>query len=634
MLKPAAMKWKPLATRQWRMLLAMALLGSTIQAAEYRVLEPEKSKFLHESAHFVARWDDANAVKLDPSVLIHGLETLERIRTFYLDKVGFPPPYSGQADKYKININLSDQGWASGSGTGKNDPAMWLHYRAFQDAETLAHEFAHCMQFSAMGMRDSPFVGWSWESHAEWMTHQMYPHQVGCSHQLVDAPHVYYGSTRNRYGNWQFWEFIKDRYGYKAINDIWTKSRKPGEDGQDKEDPIAVLARNQGWDTATLGDHFGKWAMHNVTWDYKNGAVLRAAYGSYDDRSGSKRHRVTRLNPIDATKGRYQVPAYWAPQRYGYNLVRINPDISPDTGNASLSIRFHGHVQNAPAITKHSGAFENEPSSIDQPASDWRWGLVAVTASGTPRYSRLQRGASASLTFALEKNEVAVWLVVLAAPSTHHSIFWDQMYYTLYRYPWSVEIRGGKPEGSGPAAPQTGRVGKLHANGGGWVDDSARVDPSVYVAPGAMVLERAVVSGQARIEDFALVTADARVSDKAVVRGRAMVAGQAVVADSAVVADDATIYNGNIRGHAKVEAMTIVDGTNTKIRDHVRIAAVMNTVQNCDLHGTVQLLGDLELTEAPSQGVFYGIVEKHMLKDPRWGADRSAPEPEVTAAIP
>jgi hypothetical protein len=172
--------------------------AATAADAEYKVLKPEDSSHRVESAHFVARWNAGDKVDLGEAELRAGLEALERIRAFYLEKVGFPAPYSGQPDKYKINVNLSNKGWASGSGTGKIDPAMWLHFNAFKDAETLAHEFAHCLQFSASGMRDSPHVGWFWESHAEWMTHQMFPRQAGCSHQLVDAPHLYYGSTRLR----------------------------------------------------------------------------------------------------------------------------------------------------------------------------------------------------------------------------------------------------------------------------------------------------------------------------------------------------------------------------------------------------------------------------------------------------
>ena len=39
-------------------------------------------------------------------------------------------------------------------------------------------------------------------------------------------PHLYYGSTRDRYCNWQFFEFLKDKHCYKAVNDMWASSRR------------------------------------------------------------------------------------------------------------------------------------------------------------------------------------------------------------------------------------------------------------------------------------------------------------------------------------------------------------------------------------------------------------------------
>ncbi len=288
-----------------RALRLVALYSVLLSAAQhtataeehYQVLDPRSSRHLVESAHFVARWNDGDNVKLSGSDLQAGLQTLEAIRDFYLGTVGFPAPYAGRAPKYKINVNLSDQGWATGSGTGEDDPAMWLHYDAFKDNRTLAHEFAHCLQFATMGLRYSPYVGWFWECHAEWMTHQMYPEDVGCSEQLLNASHICYGSARDRYGNWLFWEYIKDKYGYGAVNDIWTRARKPGVAGCSSEDPLLVLQRTRGWSVAELGDRFGEFAMRNATFDYKDGAVFRERYGSYDNRDGIRRNRVAILEP-------------------------------------------------------------------------------------------------------------------------------------------------------------------------------------------------------------------------------------------------------------------------------------------------------------------------------------------------
>ncbi len=613
---------------------ALVLAGHpSLGAAEepYKVLEPEKSQHLTESAHFVARWNDNDGVTLGDADLQKGLATLEGIRDFYLGTVGFAKPYENQPLKYKVSVNLSNKGWASGSGTGKWDPAMWLHFNAFKDNHALAHEFAHSLQFSTMGLRDSPHVGWSWESHAEWMTHQMYLDQVGCSDQLVSAPHLYYGSTRDRYGNWQFWEYIKDTFGYAAINDIWSKATKPGLPATALEDPLLVLARNQGWKTTGLNDQFGLWAMHNVTWDYKNGDVLRKSYGSYDDVTGIRRNRVSILAPVDGKMGRYAIPDYRAPQRFGYNLVRIDPD---ESGNVrSVAVQFRGIVQNAPNVPTFDQKFENEPKSVPAPNSDWRWGLVAVDDQGKPRYSALQRGATSQVVFPLRANEKQVWLVVAATPSEYQRIFWDQMYYTIYRYPWMVEIRGGHPRGSDPAplAKTTGRKGKAHSNGGGWVDATAHADASAFVGPAAMVLDRAQVLGKAKINDQAVVSGNAKVGDNAVVRGHALVTGNGIIGGNACIEDEASVYGGTVNEEARLSALTLIEEDHSRIHGKAEIAAVMNSIRGADLSGTVRLIGDIELNaRSISKGVFYGMVNPEMTTNPRWGADRSAPAPEVT----
>lgn len=608
------------------LLLPAVLLGAQPNE-DYQVLEPGKSRHLHESAHFVARWNDADGVKLSNADLEKGLQTLESIWDFYTTRVGFPKPYTGEPVKYKVSVNLSNKGWATGSGTGKNHPAMWLHYNAFKDSHALAHEFAHCMQFSSMGLRDSAYVGWSWESHAEWMTHQMHPDQAGCSDQLVNAPHLYYGSTRNRYGNWQFWEYIKDTLGYGAVNDIWTKAAKPGSPEQRMEDPLLVLARNRGWKANELNDQFGIWAMHNVTWDYKNGAVYRKRYGSYDDRSGAKRNRVSLLQCIDTKNALYAIPDYRAPQRFGYNLVRITPD--KDAAQRVVTVAFRGLAQKEPGVTRFDRKFEKEPRQVPNPNSDWRWGMVAVDEMGKPRYSELQRGATARLVFSMRPNEKELWLVVVATPSEYQRIEWDQMYYTIYRYPWTAEIRGGSPGGCEPVG-HSKRPGAPHPNGGGWVDATARVEADAFVGKDAMVLEQAQVTGKARIEGRAVVSGKAQVRDAAVVRDHALATGSAIIAGNARIENEATVRGGTADDDARVGALTIVEGNRTRIHGKADIAAVMNTIHDRDLGGSVRLIGDIELHTPLSKGVFYGMITPEMARDTRWGAERTEPVLEVT----
>ncbi len=67
-------------------------------------------------------------------------------------------------------------------------------------------------------------------------------------------------------------------------------------------------------------------------------------------------------------------------------------------------------------------------------------GLVATDAAiTTPRYSALQKGADGELEFCVNSGE-SLFLVVVGTPSVQKQIVWDQMYNTIHRYPWMVEL--------------------------------------------------------------------------------------------------------------------------------------------------------------------------------------------------
>ncbi len=602
---------------------SLLLLAAARAETQHLVLAPESSDHIVESAHFVARWNDGDEVPLEQSAIAAGLAELERIRAYFCGTLGFPAPYAGAPEAFKTDVFLSNQGWAAGAGTGERHPAMWLHHAAFGDPSTLAHEYVHCLQFASLGLRDSPYVGWFWESHAEWMTFQLFPDGAGCSAAYVESPHLYYGSTRTRYCNWQFFEYIKDRCGYQAIHDIWLQARQPGEEGQNVEDPLLVLRRSRGWDQATLGDHFGAFAAANVTWDYERGAVLRAAYGNFDP---DVSRRVTQLDEDSARPGWFHVPDYWAPQRYGYNHVRL----APGRNVRRIELKFDGHVQEAPAREAFAGQFENEPASLSAPASDWRVQLVAVDSSGQRRSSAALRGSSGELTLDVRPDDREHWLVVAATPLQHHSIAWDQTYYSIYRYPWSVHIEGATPY---RRARNADIAGAPHPNGGGFVASTAQVAPTAYVGADAEVLDSAVVSDSARIEGRARVSGNARVTGRALLRGRAHATGSARIDGAANLSDDTVVRGGLIADEAELAALTHVDGDDTVIRGRTRIAAVIGVVSGTVLSGETQLLGDLELHGAPQRGVFYGFVVPETATDARHGAERTAPEREVTASV-
>jgi len=551
-----------------------------------------------ETTHFAFRWNGSTTTTQAAST---AGTYLESVWTHFINNTAFPEPYCGTATKFKMNIHLDPTFGLSGGVDGQGFMGMWVGPGALADRFGLAHEFTHGLQGSSGGLQGSPFTGWMWESHANWMAVQL-PDQrrnVHCSELLVNFPHLYYGSTRDRYCNWQFWENLKNRFGYAAVNDIWARAPKAGQAGRSTADPFNVLMGNMGWNVEQLNDVFGDWALRNVNWDYTNpdgsdqGSIYRSAYGSYDPQGGNRSLRTTRLEALDLANRRFNVPAAWAPQRWGYNIVRL----VPDAGASSITVTFRGVIQAAPNATSFAG-LQDEPTSIPQPASGWRWGVVAVDAGGRARYSALQRGSDGAVTSGIVSGDRSHWLVVMGAPTQMQNIRWDQPYYSIYRFPWMVQVNGAMPWGFQANAPSPVPGGHRHANGNGWVAANAVVDASAFVGPNARVLGGAV-RGNARVEDFA------------------------------------TVISGEVSGSGVVSGLTLVSA-NTIVRDQARANTVFMPLgsfeRNIVLSGTAQNIGDVEQRGASmSRGVLYGFIDPPATTNPRRGSNLTAPVREITA---
>jgi len=440
-----------------------------------------------ESAHFAVH---APLGTITAAQCQNATTTLESViwPAYFGAPILLPEPYCDSATKYKASITIHSDWGLTGGGWGNGYMGMWVGPGATADHWGLAHEFMHAVQGQTKGLacqgdQSSNYCGWIWESHANFMPHQLaeYRSDVHCSEMLVNAPHLYLGSTRDRYCNWQFMEYLKDKYCYSAVNDIWT-APTPG------NDPFVNIARTRGFSTSQLNDFFGEWAMHNVTWDYRNpdgsdqGAVYRQKYGAVTDVSKPERRlRMTRLEALDTAYQRYVVPALQAPQRWGYNIVRLRPD----TGASSVEVVFRGVVQ-------------------AEAHSDFRWGLVATDAALThARYSPLQRGTDGTLSFCLQPGE-SLFMVVTGTPSEQVSIAWDQLHPNVYRYPYMVELHGAVPDGFEGGAANPSAMGQRWPNGGGWVAAGANVASGAFVGPQAVVLSGSVGAG-ARIEDHAVI---------------------------------------------------------------------------------------------------------------------------------
>lgn len=547
-----------------------------------------------ESAHVAFHWKPGT---VDPADAKAAAAHLEYVWSYFIDTLGFPRPHCGDATRYKVNAYIGVDYGLTGGTDSVGHMGMWIGPGALKDRFGLAHELTHALQAATGRLMDSPFTGWMFESHANWMTVQLpeFRDNTHCSVLLKQYPHLYYGSTRSRYCNWQWFEYLKDQHGYGVVNDIWRKAPGKDDPARTTADPFTVLRTNMGWTQDQLNDVFGDWALHNAGWDYVNpdgsdqGAVYRRNYGGYDQTTDASILSATVLDPVDPAKRRFAVPDMAAPQRWGYNIVKLHAD----TGRTSITASFRGIVQTAPAVASLPG-LADEPASIPPPASDWRWGIVAIGVDGKSRYSPLQRGAHARASMAIRPDDSGLYLVVMATPTTMQQIRWDQPYYSLYRYPWMVQFDGALPDAPAPIPG-----GHRHANGGGWVGPDATVAPGAYVGPYARVLS-GTVSDRARVEDHAVVMDRAQVQDDAVAAGLTVLRGDTI-----------------LRGRARAATSMLGIGEYEK---------------GIILSGTAQTIGDVEHRGGRfDHGVTYGFVDQDAATDPKRGSTLTAPVPEVTA---
>ncbi|KYF64729.1 DUF6055 domain-containing protein [Sorangium cellulosum] len=532
----------------------------------------------HESEHFAIYWPEGTDITLGQAEA--AAETLEGIWSAYFGSpIFFPEPYCSSADKWKAAVHFDNDFPLWGGGWTRNGISymgMWIGPGAARDRWGLAHELMHGVQSTTQAFPECGGVGcWIFESHANWMPHQIWRDDVHCSEMLPNMPHLYYGNTRDRYCNWQFFEFLKDKHCHGAVNDMWAFEAPSGQ-----RDPWQKLMLSRGWDIEQLNDLFGEWAMHNITWDYKDppptdgadrSSVYRQAYGSIETDPTSRgrterRLRLTRLEALDADWAqdrRFVSPYHWAPQRWGYNVVRLHPE----PGATSVQVEFRGVTQ-------------------ADAESGWRWGLVATDPDLTrARYSPLQRGADGALSFCVNPGE-NVYLVVVATPTEYQKLVWTNpsdgpAYPSIYRYPYMVQVDGAWPAGFQDGQVEACSAGTVrHSNGGGCAPPGT--PSSVYVGPYARILG-GEVSGDVRVEDHA------------------------------------TIVNGTISG-GRIGALSLVGqgGAGIQARDFdVSGSAVVQTTfyplgwfgGGQSVSGTARLLGDVEfVATSKSSNTFYGFV--------------------------
>ncbi|MCC6459638.1 MAG: hypothetical protein IT260_04140 [Saprospiraceae bacterium] len=515
------------------------------------------------------------------------LDTLEQIYAAFR-QLGFADEAPGtNLSQYKIPIVVygtwgpdGAQGFANGGDADGVIGAFWVHPNALHDGGVAAHELTHSLQAQhnidyrkAHNLEEVwRRAGIFWETHANFMRNLLYPQFV--SAWGMDVYHLEtWGDWKNTYENYPLLFALLESEGIDLINRLWRES-------DSEEYPLQAYQRLAGYEQAEFNDSLYHYARRMATYDFNYAKV-----GQY-----FRQYRHNDLNnwlpSIQATWSilqrvpgaqptRYRMPIEQAPEEFGYNIIPLYPNA--DT--CPIVVKFKGHTDANP----HAG---------------WRYGFVAAHPDGTlSRYSPTYRLDTDEILFSPAAGETQVFVVVMGAPkdriTTDTSNDTWHGYPKHFRFPYELNISGALPEGfQDPvlfrAALKTDN-GHWHANGGGWVQNTASVAPSVFIGPAAIVLGNSTLTDQVRIDHTAVVQ-DADISE------------QVQVLDNAFV--DGGSYSGMavIRRQAFVERSTLSGQASIGMRARV---------SNYRLSGDIEVGGDVVVYNADGDcdnGVYYRLT--------------------------
>jgi len=527
-----------------------------------------------QSANFTLIWGNTVGTNPanypDPDLSFNPVAILDTMEYIYaaFKGLGFLDDAAGtNLSQYKIPIVVYNtwgpngaMGWANGGDADGVIGAFWVHPNALDDGGVAAHELAHSLQAQCnIDYRAAHGLGYVWlnagifwETHANFMRNLLYPKAV--SAWGMDVYHTEtWGDWKNTYENYELLLAIMESEGIDMVNRLWRESFSG-------EYPLQAYKRLAGYDQARFNDSLFLYARRMATFNfnYNNIGKFFRQYRAADlsNYLPSIQATYSILKKVPGAENRYEIPIEVAPEEFAYNVIPLYPE----NDSCAVIIKFKGHTE----TNTHTG---------------WRYGFVAANANGiVTRYSPTYSDNTGEINFRLEGNETRLFLVVMGAPfdqiTTNTSNDTWHGYPKHFRYPYELNISGAKPEGFQAPANFRSQLkfnGHLHANGGGWVQNSANVAASVYVGPSAMVLGNANITGQVRIENTALVR-------------NATISGQVQILDNAFV--DRGNYSGNavIRGQGFAENVTMSNNA---------LIGMRAKVTNYNLSGTVEVGGDV-----------------------------------------
>ncbi|RXZ31730.1 hypothetical protein EO081_10990 [Sphingomonas desiccabilis] len=123
-----------------------------------------------ETDHFALHWVGELVTAADAEA---AGKHLEYVWGEFIGRIGYPEPDCTRAEKRKVSVFVGADYGLIGGADNLGQLGTWIGLGGVRDRFGLAHERTHALQVGSGGLRDSPFTGWLFESHANWMTHQL-----------------------------------------------------------------------------------------------------------------------------------------------------------------------------------------------------------------------------------------------------------------------------------------------------------------------------------------------------------------------------------------------------------------------------------------------------------------------------
>ena len=447
-----------------------------------------------ESEHFQFIWgkNGADSAKVTQAFLEENAKHMEACWDIYMNDLHMEPPTQSvnlglrDGNRYKVNFYISGTGlspfaddWAYMGYDSEGYAFMFCCVGAMQNSPNpswvLPHEFGHVVTAHQLGWNSNKYVNAWWEAIANWYREQFlyseYYQQWAGVTGVTDYFETYMKNLcftpilgRDNYASWLFLQYITENpdnlpgYGSSFVKDLMQQ-------GQADEYPYLEIERISG---ADMKETLGHYAKRLATLDLAHKRDYQARQNQLFDRGEWNWSEIyTLLEKSGKTDNYYIVPTERAPQQFGVNIIPL--EVTDNT----ISVTLDG-------LTNVRGA-------------DWRACIAVEQRDGTTRYSSLFKSGETAVMSYDSAADSAAYLTVTATPDsdTWHKVGvqymlsqgeFDETNYPFLRktrYPYGVTIEGAGIKQSLNNIDSS--AGRIHANGGGFVEYTANVDESVYV---------------------------------------------------------------------------------------------------------------------------------------------------------